>query len=170
MAAQEFASRGCRELILLRPDDDRPDFALRAASFKLFAKMAGMNVNELFFPTDAYKSGNTIDVLKKVTKPEGILFFHWIEFGGEAVKELGWTPENGVHVGSELRDLSELDEFLPNGSFGIDLRIPQIGAAAAEQLLWRIQHPQAEKRTVCIRPDIVRGDRGWKPQAYCSRS
>lgn len=160
IAAQEFSRRGCKEILLLRPDDKRTDFALRAASFAFAAKNLGLKIKELLykekFDNDAGHYSNMSDLLQPINNPDGIFVFHQIAFGGALLKEKGWTPENGVQVCADLRDVSELIEFLPAGSFGVDLRVKQVGAAAAEQLLWRIQYPQAEKRTISIRPEIVK--------------
>lgn len=159
IAAQEFAKRGCKNIVVLRPDDQRTDFALRAASFSFACKNLGIKVKELLFKekfdTVSGISTNMQGLLKKVDKPDGIFVFHQIKNGGEVLKEMGWIPDNGVQACADLRDVSELKEFLPAGSFGVDLRVKQVGAAAAEQLLWRIQHPQAERRTISIRPELV---------------
>lgn len=92
--------------------------------------------------------------IKKSDKPTGIFLTRPFPEMLEALEELELTPRQGVPLYCSVS--GKEDRVLNHGIHAIDLRPEALGKAAAELLIWRINHPELESKSVLIPPEMIR--------------
>ncbi|MDQ3813054.1 MAG: LacI family transcriptional regulator [Armatimonadota bacterium] len=156
MAARYLLERGHRYVAVVNPRPEHPEAQTRADRFVKFAQAAGATT--LAIESESLATDEIVTQLLSHTPPITGLF---MPLGDDFVESLyGALLRRGVRCGEDMALIScnndavhlrTLDPRLPN----IDIRASEIGRAAAETLLWRIQHPHEHRRCILIEPQVV---------------
>lgn len=157
MALAYLKRRGCRRVAFINRDVLHPSYASRGDGFARAAR--GEGIEARLVSRGAPISELVSELLDSGTRPDGIFVP-----GNEDQVDLAYRElaRRGVHPGRDMAfigvaydaaRLRTLDASLPN----IDICPEDIGAAAAETLLWRLANPAAPRRRTLIDPKFVPG-------------
>ncbi|WOO39925.1 LacI family DNA-binding transcriptional regulator [Rubellicoccus peritrichatus] len=136
------------------PLQEMPTFS-RCSGFKYEADFQGIQYDSLEILTwDPTEIVSILErYMKKSGKPKGIFMTRPFPHMIEALDRLKLTPEQGIHLYGPISGLE--DECAKLDMQGINLRPEALGRAAAELLIWRINHPEMESKTILIPPELV---------------
>jgi LacI family transcriptional regulator len=90
-------------------------------------------------------------------RPDGLFLPHGDEYLDRIYRALaarGLGPGGDLHLISCNADATRLRALDPRSAY-IDIRAEEIGKAASELLLWRIEHPGEPRRRMLIEPVLV---------------
>jgi LacI family transcriptional regulator len=160
MAARYLLERGHQHLAVLTLRLHHAEAQVRADRFARYARKAGATVLEVEGQTkDAQAIADRL--LSESPRVTGLfmpLGDHYLEALYRALLRRGITCSGSksadidlISCNNDTTHLRLLDPTLPN----IDIRAAEVGQAAAETLLWRIQHPQEHRRCILIEPRLV---------------
>ncbi len=152
MAVQYLCEQGCDEFVVLSPDQKHPSFHLCAQSFDFGARLEGIK-NEII---EIEEGGEMRDVFPSAPEPGrrlGIFIAGYNRENEPVVVEnwlraAGLTEENGVFVVGASSG-TELEHAV------IHIAPERIARHCAEQLSWRMQHPNADRRRIMIEPKLM---------------
>lgn len=150
MSVDYLLKHGCRRMAVLNPDRAHPSFCLRAQAFSFGARMVG--VEPLSCWTDRGQLlKHVLPSPPDVGEHLGIFVAGYDQFNNEIqvqeqLKTAGLTEENGVIVIGAALDAA-------HARIGV---VPErIGRHCAEQLVWRMAHPLADRRRIMIEPRLT---------------
>ncbi|MEM6886447.1 MAG: LacI family DNA-binding transcriptional regulator [Verrucomicrobiota bacterium] len=89
--------------------------------------------------------------IRRSGRPAGIFLTRPFPQMLPALQQLGLTVRDGVHIYTPF--FGQRDFTSDFSIYGIDVRPEALGQAAAEQLLWRMNHPELEARRIMVPPD-----------------
>jgi LacI family transcriptional regulator len=159
MAARILVQRGRKHLACFNRWHSRPDLARTVFGFMHEAEALGVPVaTYLSNPEDVAQQQQQLEAFwSSQPRSDGVLLVSGLE------KLIPWFRSRRFGCGANrdvlgvlscadsLRDYPELQDLY------ISQHAEQVGCAAAEQLLWRIEHPQSALQKILIAPDLVVG-------------
>jgi LacI family transcriptional regulator len=162
-AAQQLHAAGCKRCAFVNPLVHHRGFAIRKRAFIEAAERCQTKVKafETSYDGDPATISALIQaVLNDVEAPDGIFIPgsdpEVAAIALELQKQSG-KPLAGLKVVGCVSDIGLLGP-MNLGIDYIDIRLEDIGAAAASTLLWRIENPTAANRRVMIQPSVTRGE------------
>jgi LacI family transcriptional regulator len=159
MAASYLLERGHQHLAVVTARLHHAESQVRADRFVRFARSSGATV----LTTESHKDVDVVaeQLLSESPRVTGLfmpLGDHYLEGLYRALQRRGIScggskdaDINLISCNNDMTHLRVLDPTLPN----IDIRAAEVGQAAAETLLWRIQHPREHRRCILIEPRLV---------------
>jgi DNA-binding LacI/PurR family transcriptional regulator len=152
MAAEHLIRQGCDQLVALNPDHGHPAFHQRAQAFDFGVRIAGLTAKVV----EVAQGSRLRDRFPEINcrSKLGIFIVGYDRFNDPPVvnrqlAQAGLTVENGVHIIGATAASAEVDHPV------IAVAPERIGRHAAEQLVWRMQHPDADRRRIMIEPRLV---------------
>jgi DNA-binding LacI/PurR family transcriptional regulator len=146
LAADYLLKRGCDELLVMNPDSRQPSYHLRSESFLFGARLAGIEASAI-----TIKRGESLEpAIRAQTKPSGRL---GIYLAGANHFNDPFMVGNWIDQADQLEpDRIRLLNIAP--APWLDAEYTRIAQHCAEQIYWRMQHPQAEHRRIMIAPKV----------------
>jgi LacI family transcriptional regulator len=158
MAANWLVKRGYKSLVVLDPIPQHPSFRVRKLFFGDAAAQLGVSV-KTFNVTGDDLSEQVDQILQMRDRPLGIFMP-----GGDdqIVHAYRQMQSRGLELcrdfeliccNNDQHRLAALDPRLPN----IDIQPELIGRCAVDALVWRLHHPDEERRRMVVSPKIIEG-------------
>lgn len=141
-----------------------PDQGLPLAQVSTFSRRNGF-INESYTQNVSYRKIEIASLnqeaisrqlkkhIDKFGKPEGIFLTRAFPKMLDALNQLGMTTKQNVQLYTAVS--GENDSTLSYGVHAINIRPDALGKAAAELLLWRINNPELEAKSILIRPKLI---------------
>jgi LacI family transcriptional regulator len=157
LAAERLVARGHGRVACVNPMAGHPGFEVRLDAFRRAAGAAGMTVAEV--ETTQTGGGTVLGRLLGLTpRPEGVFF---AGFTSEAPVEGTLRGLGDAGFGSGGESVVACVNFAVDvGAVGyaltqIDIQPEEIGRTAAQQLLWRMRHPEEAHRRLLVAPRVT---------------
>lgn len=157
LALHYLKDRGCRSVGFVNRDVLHPSYASRGDGFARAARAEG--IDSTLFARPAPLSELVDELLSSGRKVDGLFVpgnEDQVDLVYRELQRRGVSPGREmafIGVAYDAARLRTLDASLPN----IDISPEDIGAAAAETLLWRLSNPAAPRRRTLIDPVFVPG-------------
>lgn len=160
LAAQWLQKKGRKRLVYLGPDHLTRGEAFCSEARRAGAEVLSITDDQLFADVEGVQQINH-EVLNRLWekaaafKPDGI--FSYSDHVTVALYSLLYRV--GIHPGTSLdvvscnREEPFLSVLNPQ-PVSIDIHAREIGRVAVDQLVWRIDHPEASRKTVLLEPEI----------------
>jgi DNA-binding LacI/PurR family transcriptional regulator len=163
LAARMCVEEGMTRLAVVSWAPWRRDLSATSFGFVHEAGLLGAEALDVQLPRDRHgrsdqdKAGYLCGRLAGLPyRPEAALVVGTLDATLDALPKAGFVPGDGFTVVTAVRSAAEGSHVMARaGMLPVNQRITEIGHVAADQLLWRIQHPEAEPQTVLIEPEPV---------------
>jgi DNA-binding LacI/PurR family transcriptional regulator len=163
IAARMCLQRGTKRLAVLSWAPWRRDLSATSFGFVHEATISGAQAADIQLPrekpfrTESDRAAFLCEALAALpSRPEAVLVVGTLDATLEALPKAGFVPGEGFTVVSPVRSASDGRRYARKpGMLCVNQRVPELGHVAADQLVWRIQHPEAEPQTVLIEPEPI---------------
>lgn len=153
LAARHLLEQGCERYAVISPDAAHPSFHLRSQSFALTLSTRGCPVEVLSAPP----GGSVAPLLAGLPVGAGRLGLFFAGYNGQnsPVRVEAMLSEAAISTGEGGVVLVGQADGGWLGYPRITIAPVRLGRTAAEQLVWRMSHMDAEPRRVLLAPQLV---------------
>ncbi len=151
-AAAFLLEQGCNELVILSPDSRHPSFHLRAQACDFGARLAGIDTKII----EIAEGAELQDILPGVSDARHHLgiFIAGYNRENEPVMVEQWLTAAGLTQGNGVSIIGATAAGDTEHAT-VYVTPERIGRHCAEQLVWRLEHPDADRRRIMIEPKLV---------------